>query len=96
MSGLIPQDYYWLEGSSLVEGVVQFNYEKRATMIEQTVDTFDYLLLGHIQIYQRNDTSLFNTLKQGFIMPDEIFALGAVLTQQIRKICLRREEYLFS
>lgn len=75
-----------------MEGLVQLDHKQRPSVIEQTIDAFNDLLLGHVQVHQANHSSILHTSQQGLIMPHKIIAMRTVLSQKIGQICLRREE----
>lgn len=83
MSGLVPKDHYRFEGSSLMEGLIQLHNKQRTSVVEETVNALNDLLLSHIQIDQANHSSIFHASQQGLIMPHEVIAMRAVLPQKI-------------
>lgn len=60
MAALTTQHHHGTEGGSLLEGAIELYYKERPSVIKQTVDTFDHLLLRQIQIHQSHNAALFN------------------------------------
>jgi hypothetical protein len=50
--GLVSQNHDRFEAGGFMEGLVELYYEDGTAVVEQTVDSLNDLLLGHVQVDQ--------------------------------------------
>lgn len=70
----------------LLNRLVQLNNKDRPSVIEQTVHTFNDLLLGQVQIHQGSSTTVSDAFEKLLVFPDERVINWLELTEEVAQI----------